>query len=251
MHSGPPPGSPEITPDANLKNKAQKEPIVIKSPPLTAPLNPKLLKGRMFYKPIMYLSLLTILVVIGGFGYDFYTRLNEPQAANYEILNTLDADGFLVPSSTQVMSTLETPNLTNDVILKWAAEAATTVYTFDFYNYNEVFKAARPYFTQAGFDNFIAAINAAKTVETVIEKKLVVSSVLTNTPIMSNEGEAPDGTYAWQVQFPMLLTFQSASEINKQNIIVTLLIARIPTSESPMGIGIASFVVTRAVSGSR
>jgi len=135
------------------------------------------------------------------------------------------------------------PNLTSSALLSWAAEAAAAAYNFDFYNYNKVLKNIRPYFTESGYDNFLAALNGAGTLAKIREKKLVLSSVLTAYPVIIKEGAIVENTYAWQVQFPMLLTFQSASEQQKINIVVTLTIVRVPTTESSRGIGINSFLV--------
>jgi intracellular multiplication protein IcmL len=60
------------------------------------------------------------------------------------------------------------------------------------------------------------------------------------------EGVIATGFYAWQVQLPMLLTYQSASDNIQSRIVLTLLVTRVPTSESVKGIGISSFIVAEA-----
>jgi len=197
--------------------------------PLTRPLDPALLKGDGAYASLVYFSLLLLLAAFVLLGWTFYDRTHKTQAPYYTATDTL------VP--------LDQPNLSTRVLLNWAVEAATTAYTFDFYNYRTVFENVRNYFTATGYDNFLSALQSSNTINDVVSKKLVVSSVITDNPIILNEGATPDGTYAWQVQFPLLVTYQSASEQMKQNMVLTLLIARVSTLESPKGVGIASFVI--------
>lgn len=48
---------------------------------------------------------------------------------------------------------------------------------------------------------------------------------------------------------PILVTYQSASEFTQQNNVVTMLITRVSTLNSPRGIGISQFVVGPASGG--
>ncbi|MCK1862760.1 DotI/IcmL/TraM family protein, partial [Legionella pneumophila] len=44
-----------------------------------------------------------------------------------------------------------------------------------------------------------------------------------------------NGRYSWRVQMPILVTYQSASEFTQQNNVVTMLITRVSTLNSPRG----------------
>lgn len=142
------------------------------------------------------------------------------------------------------MYALQRPNETTNVILDWAKEAATAANTFDFYNYNDVLKKIRPYFTDAGYQNYINAIRPK--IKQVVQKRMVVSSVPLGTPVILKEGKIVGDLYAWQVQFPMLVTYESQAGTDVQKVTVTLLIAQVPTIESPKGIGIASYIAGEA-----
>lgn len=187
---------------------------------------------------IMKISIVLVGLCIVIFAWSFYDRKHKPVPGYFEVLDETEL---------KRMQALRYPNLSTQVILKWAAEAATAAYTFDFYNYQSVFKGIRPYFTKVGYDNFIAAIKASGLIARVIEKKIIVSAVVTGSPVIMKEGPIVGGLYAWQVQFPMLLTFQSQSDQSDSKVVVTLLIAQVPTIESPKGIGIASFISGEAV----
>lgn len=177
-----------------------------------------------------------VLLAIVLFAFAFFLRTNKPGVPFNAVLD----DGAKV----ERIRAFRYPNLTNTIIMQWAMEAATAAYTFDFYNYQTALNDIRPYFTGSGYDNFLASLSAAGTLNQVIEKKLIVSAVPTGSPIILNEGFIPGNIYAWQVQFPMLLTFQSQSDKTSTKVVVTLLIAEVPTLESPKGVGIASFITS-------
>lgn len=201
-----------------------------------------MLHGRPLYTSMLYLAMGLISACLVLFAWDFFDRTNTAKPPYYAISH----DGTRIP-----LRSISQPNLTTEALLRWAATAATTIYTFDFFNYNEVLRNARVFFTKAGYDNFRSAVNAAGILNTITRKRLVVSAVLTDTPVVLKEGVIATGNYAWQVQFPMLLTYQSASEQIKSRIIITMLITRVPTSESVNGLGISSFVVTESGSARR
>jgi intracellular multiplication protein IcmL len=219
--------------DSGNKPKAPEA----KSPNPNVIFSRSMLHGNPLYSTFMYIALVLTVIAMALFAWDIYARTDKPFPPFFAV----GSDDKLTR-----MTALRAPNFTTQALLDWAAEAATAVYTFDFYNYAEVIKRARIYFTEPGYENFLAAIQGAQVVNTIVKKKLVVSAVLTDTPVILKEGVISTGNYAWQVQFPMLLTYQSASEQIKSRIILTLLVTRIPTSESVKGVGIASFVVTES-----
>lgn len=190
---------------------------------------------QILFSVIMYFSVFLIPVILVLLGWDFYNRFSKPipfyYAASDENLTRM------IP--------LNQPNLTTNAVLHWATYAAAAALTFNFHNYPQVFQDVRVYFTPKGYDNFLSALKTAHTIENIVKKQLAVYAVLTDNPIILREGPAPGGSYAWQIEFPMLLTYESERE-NKQHIIITLLIVRVPTSESVTGIGIASFVVAES-----
>ena len=92
------------------------------------------------------------------------------------------------------------------------------------------------------------ALQQSSNLEAVKSKKLIVSAVATRAPIILQKGEL-NGSFSWRVQMPILVTYQSASEFTQQNNVVTMLITRISTLQSPRGIGISQFVVGTASGG--
>lgn len=185
------------------------------------------------YRRIMYLTFILILIIIGQICFTFFLHATRTEPSYYATTH----------SGKQIrLSPRNEPNLTTAALLDWVANAAVSSYSFNFVNWNEALSSVRTYYTPSGYQNFMTALKASNTLEDVRSKKLVVSAVITGTPVILKEGPIND-RYSWQVQLPMLLSYQSASEVIKQNITMTMLVTRVPTLESEKGIGIAQLIV--------
>ena len=138
---------------------------------------------------------------------------------------------------------LDQPNMPPSTLLQWANSAAIAAYTYNFVNYRQELQSASEFFTPAGWNEFLNALKGSNNLSAVLDKKLVVSAVATGAPIVLDQGVI-NGTYTWTVQMPMLVTYQSASNNARQNIMVKMIIQRISTLNSARGIGISSFVAS-------
>src|SRR3990167_1014166 len=141
-----------------------------------------------------------------------------------------------------MLTSFERPNVLPDTIIKWASKAAIAAYTFNFVNYNDQIKIARPYFTDAGWRDYIASVN--DLVNTVVQNSLFVNGVVAGTPVIANHGPLLGRKWVWRVQIPFLVTYQSANTTRVRNFYVTLTIVSIPTNVNPQGIGIDQFVMS-------
>ena len=143
---------------------------------------------------------------------------------------------------------LDEPNQSDSAVLQWANQAAIASFSYNFVNYREELQAASGFFTGAGWKQFLDALQESNNLDAVKAKKLIVSAVATRAPIILRKGVL-NGRYSWRVQMPILVTYQSASEFSQSNNIVTMLIRRVSTLNSPRGIGISQFVVGPASGG--
>ena len=143
---------------------------------------------------------------------------------------------------------LNEPNQSDSAVLQWANQAAIAAFTYNFVNYRSELQASSGFFTSDGWDQFLTALEQSNNLDAVKAKKLIVSAVATRAPIILQKGLL-NGNYAWRVQMPILVTYQSASEFSQQNNVVTMLITRVSTLNSPRGIGISQFVVGPATGG--
>lgn len=163
----------------------------------------------------------------------FYLILNPPAPKYFATY----PDGRIMP-----LVPLSEPNMPISALLTWANEAATACFTYDFVNYRQALNNASQYFTPDGWRDFASALGSSTNLNAVIKEKLVVSAVATGAPVPLQQGLL-NGLYAWRVSMPMVITYQSASQVATQNVTVTMLITRISTLTNPKGIGIAQFIV--------
>lgn len=143
---------------------------------------------------------------------------------------------------------LNEPNQSDSAVLQWANQAAIAAFTYNFVNYRNELQSSSGFFTAEGWSQFLTALQESNNLDAVKAKKLIVSAVATRAPIILQKGLLND-KYSWRIQMPLLVTYQSASEFSQQNNVVTMLITRVSTLNSPRGIGISQFVVGPASGG--
>ena len=184
------------------------------------------------YRRVTAALLLTILINLVLIGVIYYQLTHRPSAQYFATSN----DGKIVK-----LYPLNEPVVAPSVLLQWANNAAVAVYTYNFKDYRHALQRAQNKFTAAGWSNFEAALKGARTLETVLTKKLVVTAVATAAPIILDRGVI-NGRYVWKVNIPLLVSYESASELTQQPIVVTMIVSRVPTVNNPDGIAIVSFV---------
>lgn len=140
-----------------------------------------------------------------------------------------------------VLHPYDKPNLLPDTIIRWASKAATAAYTFDFVNYNDQINAVRPYFTNAGWNDYKNSV--AGLINTIVQTQIFVYGIISGTPVISNQGVLPEKGHVWRVQIPFLVTYQSNGPMVKKRYFVVLSIVEVPTSVNPQGIGIDQFLM--------
>jgi len=185
---------------------------------------------------ILLVSIIANLVLVSMLVY----VITHPPAPKY-FATTIN--GRITP-----LYALNEPNQADSAVLQWANQAAIAAFTYNFVNYRAELQAASGFFTANGWTQFLTALEDSNNLDAVKAKKLVVSAVATRAPIILQKGILND-RYSWRVQMPVLVTYQSASEFSQQNNVVTMLITRVSTLNSPRGIGIAQFVVGPASGG--
>ncbi len=195
------------------------------------------------FPKFMFLFLVTLLICIVSISLNILQLIYKPKAQQFATFSSTDGSTRLVE-----MIPLNEPNLSTQPLLQWATEAATSCYNFDFNRMEKQIQNLRPYFTAQGYQHYIEALQAENTLIDVKEKLLIVSAVPLKAPVILREAVSSSiERYAWQVQLPLLVTYQSSSELKKAEITVTMLIVRVDTLESPKGIGISQFLARKGV----
>lgn len=139
------------------------------------------------------------------------------------------------------------PIVSKQALLDWATQAAIATYNFDYVNYPKALANAESYFTPDGWQLF--QNDFSKVVDEVVSKKLRVNAVAAGPPMILDEGPLL-GRYSWKIRIPLLVTFESASEVRPQGLTVIMVVMRVPTTLTTKGIAIAQFyTVNRNISG--
>lgn len=138
---------------------------------------------------------------------------------------------------------LESTNMETNALLNWVTEGMMMANTFNFINYQTVLDNARVYFTKEGYDSYTNALTNAKIIDRVIQKKLVLHSVPSDAPQVLLEKPFA-GRYMWKVRAPMNFSYQSMTDDHGEAMDVTLIVMRVPTTESENGILILKYDLT-------
>lgn len=200
-------------------------------------VNAKIKKSKIDYlleKGVPFLSkiyLISIMINIFAIASLFYMYSHPPEAEYYSTS---------VNGQTSHLRPLLEPNTSDSVVTQWANLACIGAFTYDFVNYQSQLESASEYFTKDGWASYIESLQESNNLNTVISKKLVVSAVALSTPLILKKGVV-NGVYSWRIQVPILVTYQSASDVTQMKMIVSLLMTRISTRDNYKGVGVQQF----------
>lgn len=135
---------------------------------------------------------------------------------------------------------LNLPNVSITVLLNWVTENMMDLHSFNFINYASIIEDNRKHFTKDGFDTLLEAFRANKIVETVLEKKYVIRGVPSSAPHITKEGTLAN-FYLWKITIPMTLYYRNVDTSRLDDVEITLLVVRVPTTEAPFGIQILKY----------
>lgn len=185
------------------------------------------------YRTMLRVMLLLVLVIVAQIAVMVY--IVKTNKMEYRYFATTE-DGRLIP-----MAPLSEPNLSSPALMSWVAQAATEVMTFGFNDYRRRLQESSRNFTRKGWESFSSALQRARIIETVEASQQVITAAPTGAPVIQSEGLVR-GRYQWVVQLPMSLTYQAGAKTRTDNLLVTLVIVRVPRLESPNGVGIEQWI---------
>lgn len=189
------------------------------------------------YSRILFVLLLSITLNIGLVSTALYVETNPPKPKYF----ATSISGRITP-----LAPLEQPNQSESAIFQWANQAVLASFSYNFVNYRSELESASNYFTRSGWEQFLQTLRTSNDLETVKQRKLIVSAVATKAPVLLKKGLL-GGSYSWRIQMPLLVTYQSSSEYKQSNRVVTILVQRVSTTrDTPRGIRISQYVIGSA-----
>lgn len=135
------------------------------------------------------------------------------------------------------------PSYITDTVIAFARRVAVDAYTFDFNRENLKKKMIllKPDFTAGGW---IAYSNTVQSViDSVFTNKILVNSVVSGTPVVSNQGPLGDYEMAWRIQIPILATYQGENNPKQQEWMMTMVVVKVPTYANPRGLAVDQLVM--------
>ena len=106
------------------------------------------------------------------------------------------------------MTPLSRPIINRQELLLWAGRAAVAAYTYDVAHYQEQLKSVVDnYFSVAGGQAFMQALQDSGAIANLVNNKLVVTSVVNGTPFQISDGAAAG--CAVTINFPAITAFKS------------------------------------------
>ncbi len=185
------------------------------------------------YRSILKLAVFQSMIILALiFAMFFVIYVNQPENRYFATTE----DGRLVP-----LTALNEPNLSNPALMSWVAQSATEVMTFGFNDYRRRLQEASRNFTRRGWESFTQALQRSRIIEMVESNQQVVTAAPSGAPILKSEGLVA-GRYQWEVQLPMILSYQAGSKMRSDDILLTLIVVRVPRLENPNGVGIEQWL---------
>lgn len=138
---------------------------------------------------------------------------------------------------------LDQPDMNTSALLSWAAQAATETLTFGFHDYQRRLQQSSRHFTKRGWDTFAQALQKSRIIDDVKGNQQVVTSEPRSAPVLLQQGVI-NGKYRWMVRMPLRVTYKSAGKTRTDNMMVNLVIERVPSLENPDGVGIEQWIAT-------
>lgn len=187
------------------------------------------------YRKLLFVLLLSIAcnLLLGG-GY-YYMLSNPPTPVYFAV----KLNGRVLP-----VFPITEPNQSDQEVLEWAKQAAMAAFTYNYTNYRREFQSSSDFFSPWGWQQFLKALKGSNNLDAIIAKKMLVSAQLgKNRKYEIQKQGLVSGHYAWRVKIPLIITYQSSQAFTQENTLVTLLILRFSTLNSPAGISIEQFVV--------
>ena len=187
------------------------------------------------YRRVVTCLLLCFVLILFLVGIIFYMITHVPTPKYF----ATTADGRI-----EQLVPLDRPNQSDATIVQWANEAAVAAYSFNFVDYRERLQEASEYFTPTGWRSYLAQLAQSNNLSAIKSRKMIMHSVATGAPVILQQGII-DGQYSWQVQMPMLVVLETASQKVQQPLTITMMITRVSTLENPKGVAIAQFVAAQ------
>lgn len=189
---------------------------------------------------VRYILLVILFIIVTLTGYIYFLIETQARPDTYAFNKNLVSP----------LSTSSLPKLSNEAVLRWTSQAISDIFTFNFaQDIDEHFKRVSNYFTDDGFNQYMASIRDSGLLSDLVAKQLVYTAnscdivsilnqrmaMVENTPIT-----------VWYMQVPILLQIQSYSPTKLNRYVINIVVEGGSGVRPDKSIGIAGMTMNYA-----
>ena len=136
---------------------------------------------------------------------------------------------------------LDRPVVDNPALLDWVSEAVVRAYSLDFVRYRQQSEEAKVAFETHAWNTWARSFIEARNLAKIVDAKMVTRAVPRSAPVVAREGVVR-GRYVWNVQFPMVLSYENTNGEVPETLLIEVMVARSDDPKHRRGIAIAQLV---------
>lgn len=179
--------------------------------------------------------LLGLVVLLGLLGFFVFVQLGtEPKPLYFQ----LNANQQIIDPVA-----LDQKGISDPALLNWVNALVIDAFSFNYSNVQKQESKLAQYFSAAAMKVYLELLTTDQDLSSIAANKFVVSI----TPKAAPEiivAKAFRDRFAWQIQVPARISFNNALMTASQDVVLNFLVWRVPETESPLGITIATFTRT-------
>jgi intracellular multiplication protein IcmL len=168
------------------------------------------------------------IVIIGLIGIIAWNAVNPPRPHYFY------TDGKGTPRE---VFPLDYPVMSDADVAVWTVNSVVAAYTIDFRNYRDQLSRASQHFTTAAWRSFGTAFIDSGNFEKLKVARLVSSAQPERAALIVHKAIIGD-RLTWEIQFPLLVSYENENETHTQHLMVTALVVRTIETDHPNGIAI-------------
>lgn len=175
---------------------------------------------------------LSVMLMVALLGILIFTQLmSNPAPAR-----------FTLNSNLQIIDPvpLDEEGISTAALLNWVNGLLIDAFSFNYSNQDRQRDKIVEYMNDTALNSYMRLFSTDEDLSAVKEMKYVVSVRPEEAPEIL-VSRAFRGRHAWQIRIPAIIKFQNALMRQSQRVDVEFLVLRVPETESPLGITVASF----------
>lgn len=151
----------------------------------------------------------------------------------------------LVFSSVSNASPLYEANMSMRDIIEWTTKTVSKTLSFNGETVAESLSSPKKDYTDAALNEIVYSLKENGVLDRLETKNSSVEISIDKYPVISNHDIRND-IYEWQLEFPITINYEVDKKVTeKQGMLVTVVVERVPDSKNPEGIDIKMFLLKK------